>query len=111
MEMSLSGSLRKVQISTCFELAEKLLMIPTAKCYVLILCVLKCADGLGMGRKGGGGLGGRGRAPWNRMQTRSDVKYYILASSHAEYLLALFACILQICPRLVMRAALVFRLS
>lgn len=61
MEMSLSGGLRKVQISTCFELAEKLLMIPTAKCYVFILCVLKCADGLGRGRKGGGvGLGGGG---------------------------------------------------
>lgn len=61
MEMSLSGSLRKVQISTCFELAEKLLMIPTAKCYVLILCVLKCADGLGRGRKGGEGwFGGAG---------------------------------------------------
>lgn len=53
MEMSLSGSLRKVQISTCFKLAKKLLMVPTAKCYVLILCtILNRADGVGGGLSG-----------------------------------------------------------
>lgn len=75
MEMSLSGSLRKVQISTCFELAEKLLRIPTAKCYILILCVLKCADGLDRGREGAGGgreVGGaeEGNMEWHANKIR-----------------------------------------
>lgn len=38
IEMSLSGSLRKLQISTCFKLSQKLLIVPPVRCYVL-LCV------------------------------------------------------------------------
>lgn len=36
IEMSLSGSLRKLQISTCFKLAQKLLIVPPVRCYVLL---------------------------------------------------------------------------
>lgn len=81
MVMSLSSGFRG-PISTCLTFAKKSYTIPMAKCCVLIL---NCADDLG-----GGGC----------MQTRSDVKYYILASSHSEYFQSLFACILQIPPNL-----------
>lgn len=40
MEMSLSGSLRKLQISTCLKLAKKLPIVPTVKCYVFISCTI-----------------------------------------------------------------------
>lgn len=79
MEMSLSGSLRKLQISTCFKLAQRILIVPTVKCSVLIWCtILNCADKVCVGG-------------WNQMQTRSDVKYSILASSHSEYFFYLHA--------------------
>lgn len=94
MEMSLSGSLRKLPISTCFKLAKKLLIVPTVICYVFISCmILNCTD------KGG--------------ETKWNVKYCILASSHSGYFHSLVFYLHASCKfaQLEMEAVFVFCLS
>lgn len=60
--MSLSGSPKeKCNNSTCFELAEKLLTTPAAKCYVLILFSFPACCEMCRWAKEGKGMVGRGK--------------------------------------------------